>query len=104
MRTLSENWAAYFQRGTWRAEVIDRNAPPMNHNVAQSIRYTVKIYTEGHRADWPVRYEDGRIVYAIVNPPMDARRAARAAYDWILTGNEMRTGYEDSQKGGDYDD
>ena len=70
-----------FHRGGWTATIIDRNHPPRNHGVADSIRYMVKLERPGgYRTSWPVRYDDGRTSYDdIVSPNATCRQVVETA-------------------------
>ena len=78
------------KRGAYTAHVIDRNAPPRNYGVAESIRYMVRLdYKTGAIATWPARsIESGQVRYER-KPSRDARRATEAAYRIIdaMLGN-----------------
>ena len=63
------------QRGSWAAHVIDRNKPPMDHAVAESIRFRVcVVHPQGYLTSWPIRYDNGQIGYEH-EPSRDERRA-----------------------------
>lgn len=73
-----------FKRGVWTAHVIDRNSPPMNHMVSESLRYMVRLdHPNGFITDWPIQYDNGSIAYGIWNCPRDGQRATRAAFKYL---------------------
>lgn len=71
------------KRGAWGVRIIDRNAPPRNHRVAESIRWQFCLdHPGGYLTSWPIHYGNGGIGWEFDNPPRDARRAMRAAIRW----------------------
>lgn len=70
--------------GAWRVQVIDRNAMPMNHGVADSCRYMCKLTSESGWCDWPFCYMDGRIIYDRESElPRIAKRLTEHALKYI---------------------
>jgi hypothetical protein len=62
-------------RGSWTAELRERRSPYTGEMLPYVVAYLTK---SGSGADYPIRYDDGRIAYDDWAPSRDKRRAVEA--------------------------